>query len=96
MMSLEEVSTPYVDTLTLLRKRYEENIGSSIERNESKDMNSRNTAMKNGVSNQTSYFMNNAVSRGGLSGKALEDQVNFGAPFPLLAFCLISFAFGIQ
>lgn len=77
LLSLEEVSTPYVDTLTLLRKRHEENIGAAHEKIEPGVEGGNNgNALQNGVNDQSSYFMDTGVGRTGLSGKALEDQVS--------------------
>lgn len=77
--SLEDVATPYVSTLTTLRKVYEENLNStnnvhtSTGRLEPQESNGTN----NGLTDHARYFSNTLVrSSTTLSEKALEDQVS--------------------
>jgi len=74
-VSLEEVSTPYVDTLTLLRKRYEDNKNANVKVEQGENING--SSLQNRMENEQSYFMNSGLGRIGLSGKALEDQRKF-------------------
>ena len=67
LASLEDVSSLYVYTFTLLRKKYEENCNEKI-----RESHYGNT-LQNG---QSSYFMSSGMGRTTLSGKALEDQVS--------------------
>jgi protein phosphatase-4 regulatory subunit 3 len=62
--SLEDVATPYVQTLTILRKTYEDALRQANEQ-----------AADKGAQSNGAFFDNSA--RTGMSEKALEDQVRF-------------------
>lgn len=64
--SLEDVATPYVQTLTVLRKTYEEDLRNAKEQSSDKDV-GRDQDKGSG-----SYYDH---TRTGMSEKALEDQV---------------------
>ena len=79
--SLEDVATPYVSTLTTLRKAYEDNINSLSSANDNKLGNVQIQGEKtgrNGVSNQNRFFNTAMVrtNRVRMSEKAMEDQVS--------------------
>jgi len=65
--SLEEVASPYVDTLTQLRKQYEENLSSM------KPTTDGSVPLHSSETDENSSLIR---SRVGLSVKAIEDQVN--------------------
>lgn len=69
--SLEEVATPYVQTLTILRRTYEDDLRHA----KSQVADEGGTAQSNGA-----YFDNSTVPRAAMSEKALEDQVRFESP----------------
>lgn len=62
--SLEDVATPYVQTLTILRKTYED------------DLRQANEQAADQYAQGSSAFSDNSA-RTGMSEKALEDQVRF-------------------
>eukprot|EP00547_Thalassionema_nitzschioides_P005446 CAMPEP_0194202828 /NCGR_PEP_ID=MMETSP0156-20130528/2753_1 /TAXON_ID=33649 /ORGANISM="Thalassionema nitzschioides, Strain L26-B" /LENGTH=1160 /DNA_ID=CAMNT_0038928433 /DNA_START=97 /DNA_END=3579 /DNA_ORIENTATION=+ len=80
--SLEDVATPYVSTLTTMRKAYEENFnaGNSVHNvNLGKDGLQIGKGTKNGVNDNT-RFLASALARTGrarMNEKALEDQRKF-------------------
>lgn len=76
--SLEDVATPYVSTLTTMRKAYEENINSG---NACKDGLQPGKGIKNGE-NDGMRYITSTVTRTGrsrMNEKALEDQVSLYA-----------------
>jgi len=70
--SLEDVSSPYVSTLTVLRKAYEANLNASSKAQDPSD--STNNGQESPVSPGGSRFLH---SERQLTGKALEDQRKF-------------------
>ena len=73
--SLEDVSSPYVNTLTSLRQNYEHNLKASHQQQEGKIDPTPESPDYHGRNSR--YFSGNALLPGprALSGKALEDQV---------------------
>lgn len=71
--SLEDVATPYVQTLTILRKTYEEDLRNAKEQASDQD----GSGQGNGAG---SYYDH---GRTGMSEKALEDQVSSVCEFVL-------------
>lgn len=65
--SLEDVATPYVQTLTILRKTYEEDLRNAKEQAASEQEGEQ------GKGSSSSYYDH---ARTGMSEKALEDQVS--------------------
>jgi hypothetical protein len=63
---LEDVATPYVQTLTILRKTYEDDL--RIDKDQTVDQEGREQ------SNGTGSYYDHA--RSGMSEKAMEDQVS--------------------
>ena len=74
--SLEDVSSPYVSTLTILRKAYEKNLkGASKPQN----VELKEQPAGEGEDSHSRYFHSNSVVRGPrvvMNEKALEDQVS--------------------
>jgi protein phosphatase-4 regulatory subunit 3 len=73
--SLEDVSSPYVSTLTVLRKAYEKNLKGV---NKVAPTDSKGQSATDGGENHSSYFHGNSVVRNShviMNEKALEDQV---------------------
>lgn len=69
--SLEDVATPYVQTLTILRKTYEDDLRHA----KSQVADEGNISQSEGA-----YFDNSTVPRAGMSEKVLEDQVRYESP----------------
>ena len=78
--SLEDVSSPYVSTLTALRKTYEQNLKAAKQQQQLQQQGKDGAAPESPAqtSGNSRYFTNNVVSQGHrvLSGKALEEQVS--------------------
>jgi protein phosphatase-4 regulatory subunit 3 len=66
--SLEDVATPYVQTLTILCRMYEDDLRQANEQVADQE----GCAQSNGI-----FFDNSAAQMTGRSEKALEDQVRF-------------------
>jgi hypothetical protein len=78
--SLEDVATPYVSTLTTLRKVYEENLNSANNAHGNNPVRlemQNSNGSDNGLNDHARYF-NSALARNtaSMSEKALEDQVS--------------------
>jgi hypothetical protein len=76
--SLEDVSSPYVSTLTVLRKAYEKNLKGG---NKAQSVDAQEQPQGGSDDSHSRYFHGNSVvrtSRVVLNEKALEDQVRTG------------------
>ena len=69
--SLEDVATPYVQTLTILRKTYEDDLRHARGQNADES----DVSQSNGA-----YSDSPTEPRAGMSEKVLEDQVRFESP----------------
>jgi hypothetical protein len=73
--SLEDVSSPYVSTLTVLRKAYEKNLKGA---NKAQTVDSKEQPATESEESHSRYFHGNSVVRTPrvvMNEKALEDQV---------------------
>jgi protein phosphatase-4 regulatory subunit 3 len=79
--SLEDVSSPYVSTLTVLRKAYEKNLKGG---NKAQSVDAQEQPQGGSDDSHSRYFHGNSVvrtSRVVMNEKALEDQVRTGIMF---------------
>jgi hypothetical protein len=76
--SLEDVSSPYVSTLTTLRQSYEQNLESAKQQQQQQGKSDPSPESPQNHEGSSRYFSNKACVPGPrvLSGKALEDQVS--------------------
>ena len=75
--SLEDVSSPYVSTLTVLREAYEKNL-KGVSQAQVVDEHGNSPTRGGGSESHSRYFHNHSVARTNrmvLNEKALEDQV---------------------
>ena len=75
--SLEDVSSPYVSTLTTLRESYEQNLEAAKQQQQQQGQRGGSAESPQSPGGSSRYFSGKAVAPGPrvLSGKALEDQV---------------------
>ena len=87
--SLEDVSSPYVSTLTVLRKAYEKNLKGG---NKAQNVDAQEQPQGGSDDSHSRYFHGNSVVRSSrvvMNEKALEDQVRSGIIFGRLHVCFL-------